>query len=76
MAYEFLGDFFIRKCIWSTPSSIRSNATSFKKFCKYTLGHEAVEKEPYDYPIEMIRKGMEFWTENCERFNSGGLNPY
>ena len=39
-------------------------------------GHGAVEKESYDYPAEMIRKGMKFWTGNCEQYNPGGLNPF
>lgn len=76
MADEFLGDFFIRKCMWSTPGSIRSTAASFKKFFKCMLEHEAIERESYDYLIETIREDMEFWTEDCEQFNSGGLNPF
>lgn len=27
----FLGDFFIRKCLWSSVSSIKENASSIKK---------------------------------------------
>ena len=27
---DFLGYFFIRKCMWSTPNSIKSTATSIK----------------------------------------------
>ena len=72
----FKTDEFLRERIWSTPSSIRSNATSFKKFYECMPGHGAVEKESYDYPAEMIRKGMKFWTGNCEQYNPGGLNPF
>ena len=75
-ADRFFGDFFIRKCMWSTPSSIKSNAASLKKFYKCMLEHGAIEQESYDYFIESIREGMEYWTEDCEQYNSGGLNPF
>ncbi len=29
---SFLGEFFIRKCVWSTPGTIKSTAASIKKF--------------------------------------------
>ena len=35
----FLGDFFIRKCMWSTPASIKSTAASIKKFYKCMLDY-------------------------------------
>ncbi len=28
----YLGSWFIRKCMWSTPKAINENITSFKKF--------------------------------------------
>jgi len=56
MADEFLGDFFIRKCMWSTPGSIRSSAASFKKFYKCMLERGAEEKESYDFLIETIAR--------------------
>ena len=31
---SFLGDFFIRKCMWSTPGNIKSTAASIKRFYK------------------------------------------
>ncbi len=34
---SYLGDFFIRKCMWSTPATIRQTAASFKKFYKCML---------------------------------------
>ncbi len=34
MINQYLGDFFIRKCIWSTPESIKTTTASLKKFYK------------------------------------------
>lgn len=44
---EFLGNFFIRKCMWSSEYSIKSNIASFKKF--YTF----LEKEKYVSSIDL-----------------------
>ena len=33
----FLGYFFIRKCMWSTPGTIKSTASSIKKFYKKNI---------------------------------------
>ena len=33
MLGDFLGDYFIRKCMWSTPSSVKTTAARLKKFC-------------------------------------------
>ena len=39
MLDEYLGNFFIRKCMWSTPSNKKKNATSIKEFYKGMLEH-------------------------------------
>lgn len=41
---SFLGDFFIRKCMWSTPGNIKSTAASIKKFYKCMMNHGIVKK--------------------------------
>ena len=38
MVDDFLGYFFIRKCMWSTPGTIKSTAASIKKFYKLEFG--------------------------------------
>lgn len=67
---EFLGDWFIRKCLWSTPSSVKSNAASIKKFyaCMLELGH--IDKENYEMLCEIIKENMEEWLETVEEYNS------
>ena len=35
MLDDYLGNFYIRKCLWSTPGNIKSTATSIKKFFEY-----------------------------------------
>ena len=68
---DFLGYFFIVKCMWSTPAAIRSNIASLKKFyrCMLELGH--IRQGSYDELLESIRDGREEWVEACERYNAG-----
>jgi site-specific recombinase XerD len=41
----FLGYWFIRKAMWASESSIRSNAASFKKFYTFMLERGEVSEE-------------------------------
>ena len=45
MLGDFLGDFFIRKCMWSTPATVKTTATSLKKFYKCMAEHGKIEKK-------------------------------
>ncbi|NLC03038.1 MAG: recombinase [Tissierellia bacterium] len=68
----FLGNFFIRKCMWSTPSTIKSNAVSIKKFYKSMLNRGYIDKSDYDEVTDTIMFNMDSWLEDCESFN----DPY
>ncbi|MED9969055.1 MAG: hypothetical protein UFA98_03450, partial [Ruminococcus sp.] len=37
--------FYIHKCMWSTPASVRSMAAGLKKFYKCMAEHEIIEEE-------------------------------
>ena len=65
----FLGDFFIRKCMWSTGNATKETASSIKKFykCMYELGH--IEKDAYDYLCEEIKDSLDEWVDKVERYN-------
>jgi hypothetical protein len=66
---DFLGYFFIRKCMWSTPSSVKSNATSLKKFYKCMLTHNHVENADVLYLMGTIKEEMATWVIDCEQYN-------
>jgi len=77
MIDDFLGNFFIRKCMWSTPSTIKSTAASIKKFYKIMMQQGNIDKSNYKELIETIRDNMEFWLEDCEAFNNPNVtNPF
>ena len=66
---NFLGEFFIRKCMWSTPATIKSTATSIKKFYKSMLDHKNIEKEDYDVLCCIIKENMDTWQSLCATYN-------
>lgn len=66
---DFLGFFFIRKCMWSTPGTIKSTAASIKKFYKSMLNHGKIDKEDYDYLCFQIKEGMVQWQTDCALYN-------
>ena len=73
----FLGYFFIRKCMWSTPNTIRSNAASLKKFYICMMEAGKIENADYDYVCESIKEGMPEWIADCEQYNDPDApNPF
>ncbi len=70
MIDDFLGDWFIRKCMWSTAATVKSTAASLKKFyqCMMELGY--VKKEDYKELCDEIKESMEYWVDSVERYNS------
>lgn len=71
----FLGDFFIRKCMWSTPSTIKTNATSIKKFYKFMLSNGFISAEAYGELVNDIKENIADWQEACAEFNDPSNDP-
>ena len=70
----FLGYFFIRKCMWSTPSAIREYAASLKKFYGCMLENGFIDKMDYEFLIDDIKWNKEDWIEECRAFNDTDLS--
>ena len=66
---EFLGFFFIRKCMWSTPGTIKTTAASLKKFYKCMLENGKITVADYDTLCEIIKENMGEWQEDCRKYN-------
>lgn len=66
---SFLGDWFIRKCMWSTAYSIKTTAASLKKFylCMKELGY--IDKDDYDNLCYEIKEEMDEWCERVDKYN-------
>ena len=67
---EFLGDWYIRKCMWSTAGNLKTTSASIKKFyqCMLELGH--IDQEHYDELQSTIKDHMDIWIEEIEEYNS------
>lgn len=65
----FLGYWFIKKAMWATATSIKSNAASLKKF--YTFLHEKdlVSKEDLEMLKETIKDEMPEWLATLARYD-------
>ena len=69
MINGYLGDFFIRKCMWSTAYTTKQTASSIKKFygCMNELGY--VSKDDYNFLCKTIKDNMDNWIEEVEEYN-------
>ena len=69
--YEFLGDWFIRKCLWASKNSIKENAASIKKFYKCMSIKEYVSIEEYELLCDDLREEMDIYLESLEDYDNG-----
>lgn len=66
---SFLGYYFIRKYMWSSPSQIKSNIASFKKFYKFLLGKGVISKTAYNDMIQIIKEEKDNWIRACKEYD-------
>ncbi|MBF0100352.1 MAG: recombinase [Desulfobacterales bacterium] len=69
----FLGYWFIKKAMWSSPAHIKSNAASLKKF--YTFIHEKgmVTEEDIKHLTSTIKNKMPEWIATMERYEDPSI---
>ena len=73
---EYLGSWFIRKCMWSTPKAIKENITSFKKFYVWMQQEEHISQQTLDDLLLIFKKEKEEWLDTCTKYNDpeGGFD--
>jgi len=69
----FLGYWFIRKAMWASKVSIKSNAASLKKFYTYLCERGLVEKEDLDSLKGTIKEEMGEWLATLERYDDPSI---
>lgn len=69
----FLGNFFIRKALWSSCAQIKSNAASIKKFYACMLAEGVVDEDDYANLCEDIKESMDEWLDTMRR-NEEAMN--
>ncbi len=65
----FLGDWFIRKAMWSSVQHIKSNAASLKKFYKFMFEKDQIEQENLDDLHEIIKEEIPDWEDAMRRYD-------
>ena len=70
----FLGDFFIRKCTWSSPTAIKENAASIKAFYQCMRDNDLISESSYEELAQTIEEDMDEWQAACSAFDGKGAD--
>ena len=71
LVYDFLSDWFIRKCMWSSESSLKEFAASIKKFYKCMSENNHISTETYEELCDMIKENMDYFLEMMDDYDNG-----
>jgi len=69
----FIGYWFIKKAMWASESSIRSNAASLKKFYTFLQERGIVNKEDLEFIKETIKEEMPEWIATLSRYDDPSI---
>ena len=70
----FLGYWFIKKAMWASPASIKSNATSLKKFYTFMEEKKLIAIEDLNNLKRVIKEHMPEWLESLERYDDPSID--
>jgi site-specific recombinase XerD len=65
----YLGYWFIRKALWASAASIRSNAASIKKFYDFMAERKVVSEADVHEMKETIKEEMPDWVATVRRYD-------
>lgn len=65
----FLGYFFINKCMWSSRTSVKENITSIKKFYKFMLENNYINKASHKVMLDCIKENKEQWMKAADGYD-------
>ena len=65
----FLGYWFIKKAMWASQTSIKSNAASLKKFYVFLLEKGLIKKEDLNELEETIKDEMPEWLAELKQYD-------
>ncbi len=74
MAGMFLGYWFIRKAMWASRASIKSNAASLKKFYKFMAEKGKVTQGDLDDLKMQIKEEMPEWLATLARYDDPDID--
>lgn len=62
----YLGEWFIRKVLWSSKTAIQNNCASIKKFYRCMLEKGHIKQEDFDLLVFTIKEEKEEWIKNFQ----------
>ncbi len=66
--FDFLDDWFIRKCSWSSKSTMKGCVVSLKKFYCYMSENNYVDVNLYNKTFAYIKKNMDRILKNIDEY--------
>lgn len=69
----YLGYWFIKKAMWASPASIKSNAASLKKFYAFLGEKGLIGKKALNKLNETIKEEMPEWLATLNRYNDPSM---
>ena len=63
---SFLSDFFPRKAMWASQSSVKSYIATFKKFFNFMLINNLIEEDGYKELLGTIKSEKELWLDSVD----------
>ncbi len=69
----FLGYWFVKKAMWASKASIKSNAASLKKFYTFLHDRGLVDKDDLDSLKETIKDEMPEWLATLSRYDDPSI---
>lgn len=70
MAHSFLNDWFIRKCLYSSKTSIKENSASIKKFYQCMSEKGYVSIEDYNDLAEMLKNCIDEFLDSLDEYEN------
>ncbi len=70
----FLGYWFIRKAMWANETSIKSYATSLKKFYDFMMERGEVDSVAVKDMKERIKEDLPEWIETVRRYDDPSID--
>ena len=65
----FLGDWFIRKAMWSNKTTIKAIAASLKKFYAFMAERELIMPDEFSSFKQQVKDELPDWLVAVERYN-------
>ncbi|MBF4694655.1 DUF7309 domain-containing protein [Fusibacter ferrireducens] len=66
---EFFSEWFVEKFIWVSKTAYNDSMTSLKKFYKFLLDSQVVDKTAYDQFVSEIKNNKSKWIKIVENIN-------